>query len=272
MKILKKILRAKATRVVLLVIAGLAIVALVLWTTLEVPRMVVEHDTPTVGKATADSIASIRQAILWIAGGLIAFVTLILSWSRYFLERRNTELAADTNFTNRYTEAIGQLGADSHSIVLGGIYALERIAFDSPRDRVAIAQVLASALRSNFPNTRRKNEGSSEIVFADRRSDEVRLAAIRVLSRVTQMENVAIKLDLSDTDLRSADLSNAQLRGANLSRSDLEGADISGAVLDNADLSSTRFEVAKWSGLSAVDTDFDSATLSPALTSYIYST
>jgi hypothetical protein len=49
--------------------------------------------------------------------------------------------------TDRYTKAIEQLGSDRFDVRVGGIYALECIARDSPRDHLAVLEVLAAFIR-----------------------------------------------------------------------------------------------------------------------------
>jgi hypothetical protein len=43
-------------------------------------------------------------------------------------------LSREGQATDRYTKAIEQLGSDKIDVRIGGIYALERVARDSPRD------------------------------------------------------------------------------------------------------------------------------------------
>jgi hypothetical protein len=45
--------------------------------------------------------------------------------------------------TARCTKAIEQLGSGRLDVRIGGIYALERTAHDSPRDHLAVLEVLA---------------------------------------------------------------------------------------------------------------------------------
>jgi hypothetical protein len=54
----------------------------------------------------------------------------------------NFSLARQGQVTDRYTKAIEQLGSDKLEVRIGGIYALERIAHDSPRDHPTIMEVL----------------------------------------------------------------------------------------------------------------------------------
>src|SRR5271169_4510831 len=51
---------------------------------------------------------------------------------------------------DRYTKAIEQLGSYTVDIPIGGIYALERIARDSPEDyHATVMEVLAACIREN---------------------------------------------------------------------------------------------------------------------------
>lgn len=110
---------------------------------LTLPPLVVDYDGVD-GDARAQAIASARQGVLLLGGGVLAGLTLLFTW------RRDT-LSRDANFTDRYTEAIAQLGNESVAIRLGGVYALERIARDSIRDRGTILDVLAAYLRHHSP-------------------------------------------------------------------------------------------------------------------------
>jgi hypothetical protein len=49
--------------------------------------------------------------------------------------------------TDRYSKAIEHLGDSKVDVRLGGIYALERVAADSPTDRSAIIEVLCAFVR-----------------------------------------------------------------------------------------------------------------------------
>jgi len=53
--------------------------------------------------------------------------------------------------TDRYTKAIEQLGSKEIDVRIGGIYALERIAYDSERDHPTVMEVLATFVRDHSP-------------------------------------------------------------------------------------------------------------------------
>lgn len=171
----------------------------------------------------SQAISSARQLVLWVAGGIIAVITLVLTWRRLHLDRRRADLDRDANFTDRYTEAIRQLGDEALPIRLGGIYALERIARDSERDRQTILDVLLAFIRHFSPV-----HSDPQVTRAD-----VSAAAL-VVGRVSQLFESQYEVDLSDTFLSGVDFQGADFRFANFSNSDLSGANLNGANLVGA--------------------------------------
>jgi uncharacterized protein YjbI with pentapeptide repeats len=162
--------------------------------------------------------------------------------------------------TDRYTKAVEQLGSAKPEVRLGGIYALERLMADSPRDQRTIMEVLASYGRMHAQDPPAGTDHRSLAV-------DVR-AALTVLGRREQTHSVAhpdlssidfgeknlSKLDLHGANLNYVVLTGAQLHDANLSgaslrlavmnkvslwRANLRGADLSGVELNNADLEET---------------------------------
>jgi hypothetical protein len=94
------------------------------------------------------------------------------------------------------------------------VYALERIAKDSAKDRTTIIYVLGVFIRERSRLPREREDDPPEDVKA----------GIRVTARLLRLSTV--RLNLRDADLRNVDMSNmpmAQLQ--------LEGADLRGAVL-----------------------------------------
>jgi hypothetical protein len=92
---------------------------------------------------------------LW-TGIVQAIAAVVLAVGGYFTWR-NLRVAQEAQITNRFTQAIGQLGAElkdgtpNLEVRLGGIYALERIAHDSPKDHWTIMEILATYVRQNAP-------------------------------------------------------------------------------------------------------------------------
>jgi uncharacterized protein YjbI with pentapeptide repeats len=150
--------------------------------------------------------------------------------------RRQLEVVQQGQVTERFTRAIDQLGHESLDVRLGGIYALERIATDSPQDRATIAEVLTAFIRGHAPRRATPSgHNGNDVVVEDVPSLRMRAAdvqaALTVLGRRSQPIGSAQRLDLRTSDLRGADLSDAQFQGVYLS-----GALLDLAFLRNADL------------------------------------
>ncbi|MFF3277476.1 pentapeptide repeat-containing protein [Streptomyces chrestomyceticus] len=164
--------------------------------------------------------------------------------------------------TDRYTAAVVNLGDQSVEVRLGGIYALQRIMKDSPRDQPSVVDVLSAYVR-----THARSAGKASTGYAGRPEPDVQ-AAFEVLARRAPQYDDRATVDLreaylphigvrspdgpdsrrSHTDpahLPHANLSGANLREANLARADLRstylvGADLSQAALSSADLGRAR--------------------------------
>ncbi|NYF09825.1 hypothetical protein HDC94_000981 [Leifsonia sp. AK011] len=154
---------------------------------------------------------SLRLAVLWSLGGLIGSITLWFTFKRHQLDQ-------DSDWTTRYTEAVTQLANTSESVRIGGLYALERIARDSEKDRAMISKVVASYIRTPplESSDARPADGSLPA------SPSV-LVAAGVLREVSKLGG-----SVSEINLRGAYLVNADLR-----RSDFSGLDFTGAILRN---------------------------------------
>lgn len=238
---------------VIVVAAVLAIgLVLALWL---IPAWVTEFDATGEDLSLSQRIQSIslmRQMILWIAGGIIAIVTLILTWRRDRTARLSVDIDKDANFTNRYTEAVRQLGDDSFAIRLGGIYALERIARDSPRDGETILKVLAAFIRRVSPS---ENSPFAEYSAPIDRGVDVEAAGY-VLAQVSKMVPESSPVDLSYTVLTDVDFSGANFPKANfvhsvINRSTFDRAKLDGANFSMADLGLSKFDLASLVGIDA---------------------
>src|SRR5215208_32844 len=189
-------------------------------------------------------------------------------------QRRHSEdlrQAEQGQITERFTRAIEQLGETNSNgepkleLRLGGIYALERIAKDSPeRDYSTVMEVLTAYVRQNSSTPSKETNETTDL--KEPRTDprkELRadIKAVLVVVGRRQEDRVPEEyqvrpdfrgINLSKTILGGADLREADLRGANLSRANLGrahlgdadlrgaflfgGADLRGADLSRADL------------------------------------
>ena len=201
------------------------------------------------------AVTNARQGVLFIVGGAIAVFTLLITLAKHNLDRRGQELDRDENRTTRYTEAIKQLGdSQSFAIRLGGIYALERIAQDSTRDRQSILNVLWAYLRAEcLPQSEREEEAvamkSTSAAAAEAASHISQFSPPRVgvnlaglnLPGVVLANTTLTSADLNHADLRKAvfyftDLTHSIFRSSDLREAELYGADLREADLGKANL------------------------------------
>ena len=166
-------------------------------------------------------------------GGAFFFVTAFFSW-------RNLVVTQEKQITERFSKAIEQLGDESLSIRLGGIYSLERIAKDSPKDYITAMDILSTFVQETSPL-------SQEQELIDR---DVQAVLYVIGQRKSSLEpkNLGFTLDLTNLrganffrgdfrrfGFKSSDMRNADLRQANFSETDFTEAKLNGANLRGAD-------------------------------------
>ncbi|MFE0739132.1 pentapeptide repeat-containing protein [Streptomyces sp. NPDC058855] len=186
-------------------------------------------------------------------------------------DREQAELSREAQVTDRYVEAIKLLASDRTVERLGGIYALERIMRDSPKDHLTVVEVLASFIREHTLITADEEEPAQ----TDRHPTEPVQAALTVLGRRPTVHE-PFRIDLRQTDLRGADLKQARLDHIRLGSAKLDGSDLTearltdawlqetcleGVWLDRAYLGQANLRAANLRGASLVDTDLSQANL-----------
>jgi hypothetical protein len=201
-----------------------------------------------------------RRTWAQIIGGFGLLLGLYFTWRRIEISEQELEATRDQQVTERFTRAIDQLGATDDKqnkrmeIRLGGIYALERIAWDSfamknspGRDYSTVMAVLTAYVRENTKTSSESdsmsNEASAEA--APRRPIADIQAILDVLGRTQAraLDKQRTRLDLRETnlyganlegaDLQRADLQEANLYGARLQEANLQGAKLRGATMPN---------------------------------------
>ncbi|MET7287095.1 pentapeptide repeat-containing protein [Streptomyces sp. NPDC005573] len=165
---------------------------------------------------------------------LVSVATLTAAWFTWMtIQQAGTEqqLARDGQVTDRYTAAVTNLGDSAEEVRIGGMYALQRIAQDSPRDAPTVVQVLAAYVRSHSPEARTGTVG------VGRPANDVQ-AALTILA-APLARNTPVDLhhaDLHGAVLPAAHLDGADLDGTNLTNANLRGADLHGAFLTGTNL------------------------------------
>ncbi|MDQ0938490.1 hypothetical protein QFZ67_000195 [Streptomyces sp. V1I1] len=197
----------------------------------------------TASQQRAASGTAASEATWWTrmertVGLLVSTATLAVAafaWISIQQVNSDQHITRDGQITDRYNAAVQNLGSDSLDIRLGGIYALQRIMEDSPRDEPTVVRVLSAFIRTR------------STTLAKWASTKPRLgtdinAALTVLSTnhnktPTDLTNAYLaRADLARADLTGADLARADLTGADLTDADLQGAHLAGADLRGAHL------------------------------------
>jgi uncharacterized protein YjbI with pentapeptide repeats len=170
--------------------------------------------------------------------------------------------------TERFTRSIEQLGNKEETIRIGGIYALERIANDSPRDGWTIMEVLSSFVRGK-QNLKGQDPSQLSAIRTDAQA-----ALTTIARRKIDLETERQYLDLSFTNLREANLvaaqldrvklNNASLIQANLSQANLNLANLSHANLHDANLTQTRLDRSNLIQANLSNTNLSAANLNEA--------
>jgi hypothetical protein len=174
-----------------------------------------------------------RATLAQILAGGILLLGAYLTWRQLGVTRQG-------QITDRYTKAVDQLGHAELDVRLGGIYALGRIARDSPSDRATIGEVLTAFIRGHAPWPPRL-PGQYVATAPLDQVQALQVSAADVQASLTVLGSDAFEhrrgrsvLDLRAVDLRRALLGSAHLEGAFLAGAHLEGASLRHAHLEIA--------------------------------------
>jgi hypothetical protein len=193
-----------------------------------------------------DDLSASRDTLLKAAGGFVLLLgalgtvgtlyytarTTATSQQQVAAAQKQVAIAGDQALTGRYAQAVDQIASDKPDARVGGIYALERITKDSPRDLPTIVQVLAAFLREHATSRAEDSQPPGDIQ-----------AAVTVIGRRhTDNDDSGQRVDLHDAFLNNAEFDHGSFQRADLSGAKLGGAEfidagLIGADLGNADLS-----------------------------------
>ncbi|MFF4448714.1 pentapeptide repeat-containing protein [Streptomyces sp. NPDC001502] len=206
-----------------------------------------------------------------------AIAVAAFTWKSITQVSSEQDIAREGQITDRYNAAVGNLGnKGSEDVRLGGIYALQRIMQDSPRDQPTVINVLTSFIRghSNEPKPKGGEALVSNDVFAavkvlisrNSRNDGIGSPAFQGDAYFDRyLRNLRRIVDLQGADLHDLPLDRAQLSSANLSSANLSGAVLAAADLHDADLNNADLRDANLQEASLRNADLSYADLSDAL-------
>ena len=282
-----------------LIAVGIVLAPLIVW---KVPEWQVRGyygrlDTGAISKLTSQELIQLQKDLIMaennarvtlaqIIGGLVVLLGLYATFKNIEIARENLKAAEEGKLTERFSKAVELLGSEKLDVRMGGIYALERIAWDSHKDHWTVMEVLTAFVREHSKKEYEEsirwiadNDGGH--AYPDPKQTEISIAvdvqaALTVIGRRkwAEQENPHQRIDLrrsflkraylSGANLRRALLSNADLTKANLMSADLTEASLWGAKLNDAFLKETKLikanlSEADLSNATVVEVDFTSA-------------
>jgi hypothetical protein len=222
-----------------------------------------------------------RGTLGQILSGVAVLTGLIFAWQQLGQTSDNLFVSQEGQITDRFSGGVGHLGSDNPTVRLGGIYALERIARDSPRDYGPVMEVLTGFARQQSPLPANADLADYDLrnTCWDRSDLRGATLARADLSNTTfagstlsqaNLDGVAAEgasfnqADISLANLSRADLRNANLLAANLSTATLEGTDLGEANLLGTNLRNALLLGTDLSGANVLNADFTGAVLSGA--------
>jgi hypothetical protein len=195
--------------VISFLIVVIALGVLVLWV---LPTVLAQE--PTYGMTASERLKAVND----VRAPLVAFLVAVGAAGTLLFTARTYMLNREGHVTDRYTKAVGQLGDEASPVRIGGVYALERIGNDSPKDRTTIIYVLGAFIREQSRKLRARPDDPQEDVKA----------GLRVVGRLLATSDAV--LDLRDADLQNSDLSLLPADRVLLDGAKLDGANLPGTV------------------------------------------
>jgi uncharacterized protein YjbI with pentapeptide repeats len=192
-----------------------------------------------------------RGRLLQLSAGIVAVGALFYNARNHAISRRTYELAERGQVTDRYAKAVEQLASEAAEVKLGAIYALERIAHDSPEDHQTIINVLCAFVRNYSPPSTEAGVDQDDSV---RTAVEIQAAMQVIGRRDTNHDQVPL-------DLRKAKLRGLELFDADLSGCYMPGADLSHCSFHRVGLQDSRLMWIDFNNSHLVDVDMSGCLL-----------
>jgi Pentapeptide repeats (8 copies) len=229
----------------------------------------------------------VRIGLLQAVAGVAVIAAVAATWQQLDTDRRQLrqqlEVAGQEQASERFAQALDQLGSEQLEVRLGGIYGLERIAargaepataaagayrppaggsgevpdpgWWAAQDRVQVFEILSAYVRTT---SHRPPVGPAGAAAALQISQPDVHAAVTALARRTVLDGDP-PLDLTGSLLPAARLGWARLAGA-----DLRGADLRGTSLQHATLGGAHLEQSLLCGTQLQGADLSGAHLAGA--------
>lgn len=110
------------------------------------------HEIDTTAKLDAKTLFDLMKLSFGVVAGAGALVALVVAYRRQRVDEAGAHREATRLHTERFSQAVAQLGSDSPAVRLGGVHALAGLADDAPDDslRQTCIDVLCAYLQLPF--------------------------------------------------------------------------------------------------------------------------
>ena len=225
---------------------------------LEKDILVIEKDITTIQNGVYTTLVQSLGGVIIGITAYVGYRNLKIGEENLKIGQKNLKVTEDKQVTERFSKSIEHLGSEKIDIRLGGIYALEQIAFDSAKYHWTIVEILSAFIREKRPIDSIDPVGidvRAALIVIGRRNvrqdpsnniinlKSVNLVDIEVLCAnlpgVDFSKAILIRSNLSGLSITCANLTCANFSGANLSGAILHHADLRGANFTDTDLSNT---------------------------------
>jgi uncharacterized protein YjbI with pentapeptide repeats len=187
-------------------------------------------------------------------GAILLGGAIYSGWQYLRRVEAQAQMATDRQITDRFDRAIANLASDKIEARLGGIYALERLAQESPSDYWMTIEILTAFVRERSTLV---PEPPPPIVGVDIPRRQRKPSVPRIPTDVQAVMTVLSRRDLSQ-DLPERPI---ELRGSNLRAADLNCIELSGADLWKVNLREAQLWQAKLAGASLGRANLSDASL-----------
>lgn len=210
-----------------------------------------------------------RKTMAQIIGGVFFVLGLFVTYNTFELNREG-------QVTERFSKAVELIGSKELSVRLGGLYALERIANDSPKDHITVMEILAAYIRENsmkeppetepVPVPKIDEKQIAETFQEEPLKDVYDVATTDVFAAITiiNRRNIINDKERLKFDFTLANLNGVDIRYADFDEAIFDGTTFQGAVLSMSDFSYAKFQNANLKNADLMASDLISANLTNA--------
>ncbi|MBM7770264.1 hypothetical protein JOD54_000468 [Actinokineospora baliensis] len=190
----------------------------------------------------------VRSTLLQLAAGLLVIAGAGATW-------RQVAVAREGQITERFTRAVEQLGSGNVDVRIGAVYALDRIAKNSPPDRDRVQFILCAFVRNHaawhvgapdgpvHPTPTVENRPWLQVTAPDVQAAVHVVALLPSAGKASENPRIYLsRVDLRGLQLSRGGLVDAQLRHVNLARCWLKGIRLDGSDLKGSDLRRSQLE------------------------------